>query len=795
MSLTEYLKIFPTLIVYLDRIFRENLVLLLLFFYCIGILFGNSLKVSFIASFFIYVGLFISLIFSKYKKNNLIILITLFFFLFNFSVGYTYLKLNKRSSIKQTNKLITIKAVVLEEPVIDKKISFKAQTLGGKDKLIVKLSKSNKIMPEYGDILILKGKFRIPDVPTNPGQFNYRRYLVIKGISGIFSSKSASLYKKTFGNPLKRVAFYLKKRILKINRKTLPYPYGDLYTGLVFGDHGTKLPEQMSDNYQKVGLTHLLVVSGAQVALLSGILLTIFRSFNMSSKLTFSMITMCNILFYFITGGGASIFRAILMSEIILGIKFMQRRAGFYHILALTALIMLLINPLSLFDVGAYLSFMATLALVFGATKMESFFPEKLPKLFKVTLSISLAPFLFTAPILWFTFRNISPIALVSNLIVINWIEILVVTGFFSTVIGFVFLPLTQVINNFSYLIMKVLNIIVELLAGVPFSVLNISKPNLIVIVLIYFFMFFVLFSMKKRDKKYFGRIIFGGLFLFFLFLIPSFFPSSYLKVTFLDVGQGDSALIETPSGKTILIDGGDISKNFKSGEILFDTGKSIIYPALKAKGINKLDIVITTHFHKDHIGGVPYLLENIPYGIVMDNGRKNHNYFDYKKQIAKNENLNKTAVSSLNIPLEEGITLNILYPHYSVEDMPKGANPNNNSIVCRLSFGEIDFLFMGDLEKEKELELVSMYGKQLESEVLKVGHHGSKTSSSEIFLDSVRPTYAVISCGRKNRFRHPAKSTLWKLKKRKYKSLRTDKQGSIEFITDGKRLLYKTFL
>jgi competence protein ComEC len=720
--------------------------------------------------------------------------------LFNFSSFYTFTKFNLEPKILEIKNKSYLKVRVIEEPEYAKKIKFLAKTIPEKAKILVSLpNKANLGKIHYGDILDISGKFTQPEPATNLGQFDYSKYLKYKGIAGIFRAKTANKIKATIANPCKKLAYYLKNKIVVINKKTLPFPYSEIYTGLVFGDHGITLPKEIQKKFKKVGLTHLLVVSGSQVALLSGILLNIFAAINLSSRTTFSLITLCNILFYFLTGGGASILRAILMSEIALSIKLLRRNSNFYHVLALSAFIMLVINPLYLFDIGAYLSFMATIALIFGVNKLANILPKKWPSKIKLALSLALAPFIFTFPILWFYFQQISPISIIANLIVINAIELLVTLGFFSTIIGFLILPITQVVNNFCFLVIKTLSVIVDFLANIPFGSFNISKPHPIIILALYLIIFFVFDAISKNNLKKLKIYLCFGTCLIALLIIPSLIPGKYLTVTFLDVGQGDAAFIQTPDGKNILIDGGDIFIDFKTGKTIFDTGENIIMPFLRHKGINKLDLVITTHFHSDHVGGVPFVLNNIPIGIALDNNRQNHRYKSYKDAIKINEIQQLPATKDLVFNFNKNISLKILYPFRSFatrvqKNQNSHRNPNNNSVVCKLSYGNIDFLFTGDLEKEKEIELAKIYNNRLEAEVLKAGHHGSATSSSPRFLKFVNPIFSVISVGKKNKFRHPSKSVLTRLKNSNCKILRTDKHGAITFKTDGKKLYFSTY-
>ena len=702
---------------------------------------------------------------------------------------------------KNLDKTVIWTVKVLEPPLQkNNKIKFLAKVLKNKQKILIYAPSKNNTQIKYGDILEARGRLVKPDSPANPGEFNYQQYLKYKQIAALLIAKDVKFLKKGYINPAKKLAYFLKERILVINNQTLPYPYSDIYTGFVFGEHGTDLPDEISENFQKVGLTHLLVVSGAQVALLSGILLTIFQRLNCNNRLIFILISMANIIFYFLTGGGASIFRAVLMNELVLGLKTLQRKTEFYHVFALTALVMLVINPFNLYDVGAQLSFMATFALIFGVPCIQGVLPAKLPVFFKDSLAVSLAPFILTTPIIWFYFNNISLVSLISNLLVINFAEILVVVGFFSSLIGFVFLPLTQILNNFSYLLLVIINRLVDFLAGLPLAQINLKAPHWSVVLIFYFFIIYLLYEVGKtkekpenlRKKTPKRRIFYLGIGLsifLFLIIVPAILPQKYLKVTFLDVGQGDAILIECPNRKTILIDAGMRVIDFRTGKVKRDSGKMIL-SVLKYKGINKLDMAITTHFHLDHWGGMPYLFNNLLIGLVLDNNHKEVIPTDYLKSVEARNITRFKQFDNQKIKLAKDIELWFIYPF---KDYLPEHNENNNSLVVRLSYKDIDFLFTGDLEKEKEILLANIWQEKLDSEVLKLGHHGSNTSSSSEFLNMVKPELAIICVGNKNKFGHPSKKVLQKLRHRNIKFLRTDQSGAIEIITDGKKIFYKS--
>jgi competence protein ComEC len=256
-----------------------------------------------------------------------------------------------------------------------------------------------------------------------------------------------------------------------------------------------------------------------------------------------------------------------------------------------------------------------------------------------------------------------------------------------------------------------------------------------------------------------------------------AFADTSILKAHFIDVGQGDCALIQTPGGKNILVDGGP-------EDDYADAGRDIIVPYLAKLGIKKIDAIFISHAHRDHIGGIPAIIKNFEVGAVYDTGYAYPSpiYEKLLRQINANKITYVQARADTKVVIDPAVEIKILGP-------PKRLpwdDPNNNSMVVRLLYKEISFLFTGDIEADAEDSLVRIYRYGLESNILKVPHHGSKTSCADYFLEAVNPEVAVIPVGRRNRFRHPGPSTVKKLKDFGINVYRNDLDGTVVVDTDG---------
>jgi competence protein ComEC len=294
--------------------------------------------------------------------------------------------------------------------------------------------------------------------------------------------------------------------------------------------------------------------------------------------------------------------------------------------------------------------------------------------------------------------------------------------------------------------------------------------------------------SARRRSRVFFVLLVCS---LMMVLVVPEarvdVLPADRLRVSFIDVGQGDAALIEFPGGRSMLIDAGMWSEEF-------DAGRQIVVPFLKRRGITTLDWFVASHPHADHIGGAASVFESLNVHAVLESGHAVQDpvYLRYRQAMETEQSSVLNASQFDTALVMNGAKVYVLYPQV---DKPAGdssmlyTNLNNISVVVRLVFGETSFLFVGDLEREGEAELVRLFGKFLGSDVLKVGHHGSNTSSTPDLLECVQPRYAVISVGRNNKFRHPSEEVIERLQTLGAEVLRTDEEGAIVFETDGKTL------
>ena len=648
---------------------------------------------------------------------------------------------------------------------------------------------ANALSLQYGERVIIRGRLSPFQNYSNPlMQAAGKAY----GLNASFLEKLPG----TGGHPLKKATLWFSERFNAVLLKILPQKEASLLGSVLLGTSVSPLPQDLKDNYRKAGLIHLLVVSGTQVSILIGVCLSITRILNLPLWLSILITSCFNFLLTVVAGAGASILRAAIRGEItLLGLLF-EREKEFYTALAVSALALLIVDPLSLFDIGFQLSFAATWSLVYVAPVLE----KKMPAM----LAISLGPILVTSPIIAFYFSQVSLGALVSNLLVLPWVEFMVILGFLTTILGFIFLPLAQVLGGTIWLMLTVLDWIAKIIASFPGACFYILAPNLFLMAGYYAALIIFVELLRKDDKLKitakriaFALFLFAAVFVWSQLASATTYGSKELTVTFLDVGQGDSILLEVPDGKKILIDGGGVEpKRGGEKEGKDAVGEKVVVPFLHRKGINSLDMVILTHPHADHLGGLNKVLEEIKVDAVLDSGQvyASRAYQRFKALVAKNQIKYTIARAGQTIafnPEIKGLIFNPVLPFLTMTN----SDPNNNSIVLRLVYGQVSFMLTGDMEKEGEERVLGSGFGPLTSTVLKVGHHGSNTSTSDEFLRRVNPQAAVISVGKNNRYRHPRPETLDKLQKAGVKLYRTDENGAVTVRTDGQTYTIETQL
>lgn len=629
------------------------------------------------------------------------------------------------------------------------------------------------------------GKLEEPQPSSNENAFNYKEYLNRNDMFWILKVETLNL---SSCSPQKKspLSFFrtLRQDGIIYVKDHFPKESAPLAIALLFGERDF-IAEDILNSYQRLGIIHLLAISGLHVGMLGGMI------FYFGIRLGVSREKMTTVLLVFfpcyalITGAAPSVIRAVFMMVLFLALK---KWSHLFSILTVDLISIVFIlytffSPLIIYDVGFQLSFSVSFSLILSAPILIKRMKNPISLLIATSFICQLA----ATPIMFYYFYEVSLISVFANAIFVPLFSLLILPAifilfllhlFFGAVINLFVYPLNAIIVWMDYTASS--------LALIPFAIITLGRPSFFVFFLYIFFLslFFSLWE-RRRGKKWFIRILCLPITVF-LFHASSNILSPYGEVTFLDVGQGDSILIKLPHGKgNYLIDtGGTLRFNTEEWKIRqkqYDVGKDVVVPYLKSKGITTIHKLILTHGDGDHIGGASEIIKQLNVKEII---------LPITDELSELEKDLLLAAKRRKIPfrftkageawkMDESV-FQVLSPHDGME-----AERNNGSIVLFANIGGLKWLFTGDLEEEGEEKLTSHYEK-LKVDVLKVGHHGSKSSTSVQLLDKINPKLAVISVGKNNRYGHPNRDVMKNLHERNVKILRTDQHGAITYFFKG---------
>lgn len=588
----------------------------------------------------------------------------------------------------------------------------------------------------FGDKIYIEGEISVPNNNTIPNNFNYKDYLYHKYIYYIIKIDKIKTISKN-DNIFLNIKNSIYKRIDKIK-------YNDYLYAFILGK-SYYIDSEVLNNYKINGITHLFALSGLHVSMFSSIILFILKKIKLSEKLSYIITSLFLIFFAFIASFTPSIIRSVLFFILssINNVYYLYVKPK--YLLYIVFSILIFINPFYIYDTGFILSFCISFFILLFNEK------NKINNNLLSILVISILSTLSSLPIIINMSYEINILGFINNLFFIPYVTYIV----FPLSIIVVFISKLSFILNF-------LIIIMEYISKVSSNILNVKLifPKMSLFLIIIYYVLLILIVKKINLKKIFI------IYLSFLYFRCNFDKNNY--VYFIDVGQGDSALIVTKNNKSILIDtGGKVGSNYS-------LMKSNVIPFFKSIGIRKLDYLFITHGDYDHAG----------YGIDLVNNFNVKNRFTNKGKynlLEKKLNIKSFNNSYIKIDNVEIYSLNSkLYN-----------NENSDSLVLLVIIDNYKLLFMGDASINTEKDIMNNYDIG-DVFILKVGHHGSKTSSSEEFINSVNPKYSIISVGKNNKFGHPNKEVLDNLSNSKI--YRTDIDGSIMFKIKKDKLRIETY-
>ena len=619
-------------------------------------------------------------------------------------------------------------------------------TIKGKEKVLGNFYSKNKINIHLGDKIKVSGIISEPTNPTLKNTFNYKKYLNNKNIYHIIKIVSIKVISKN-KNIYYKVKEFVYKR-LNHNKYLCTFIVGDKFY----------LSQEIKNTYQENGISHLFAISGMHITLLSNIIMKILSTLKVKENRRYLISTIILIFYLLIVGISPSILRGVLFF-----IVFKYNNLYYFYIkptnlFILVLSISLLINPKYIFEVSFQYSYLISFTLIY----MSEFLTSK--NYFISLLKTSIISSIVSLPITLYNFYSINILSIIYNLFFIPLITIVV---FPLSLITFLF-PQLMPIYNFITDIMENISI---LLSKIKLGKLVFMRIHPIFYILYLIIIFIAFYFIKKNNYKYIYLLL-------FILLIHYIYPSinNDVFINFIDVGQGDSILIH--NSKNILIDTGGKESNTNDNSIVFN--KTI--PYLKSLGIKKIDYLILTHGDYDHMGESINLVEKYKVKKVIFNCGGVNNL---EKELIKKLNKNKISYYSCinELDLENNRLFFLQTKEYD--------NENDNSNVIYTELDGYKFMFMGDASVTTEHEILDKYNLS-DIDVLKVGHHGSRTSSSKEFINEINPKYSVISVGKNNRYGHPNKEVLENLEYSKI--YRTDSDGSIMFKIKNNNLKVETY-
>jgi competence protein ComEC len=648
----------------------------------------------------------------------------------------------------------------------------------------IKSEEEKKKLKHYlspGLIFKVNGKLEEPSLSTNENGFNYKRYLEQKQIYWILKPDTLSIILDETASPtilttLKKVrAGGIRYIETHFPKETIP-----LAVALLFGSSDF-LSQNLMDDYRELGIVHLLAISGLHIAILVAIVYYILLRIGLTRENSMVILLVCLPIYCVLTGASPSVNRSVVMTMLLLIGKRWGKRGRFLAIdvISITFLMYLFINPYVIFNVGFQLSFLVAFILLLSAPHILK--DTKQPV--SLLLATSYLSMIGSAPILLYFFYEFSIISVFVNLLYIPVFNVvllpyLLFVFVLHLLLGSFMDPMLYPLNE----IIQMTNNLTDKIASLPWNTIVLGKPSLLLLLLYGwgFFLFFVQWEKGVKGMKKYLLFIFP----FFLFLGQYTLTNFSLdgEITFLDVGQGDCIYIRLPFGKgDYLIDtGGSLTfekQPWQEKDHAFDVGEDTVVPFLKSKGVTTIDKLILTHGDADHAGSAEVILQEMKVKELVLPDRKEKNDLEIKLiGMAQSEDI---AVQFVHAGNSWRVGKNRFYILSPEEDSQ--GDSNDGSIVLYTELGGLKWLFTGDLEADGEAKLIKR-NPTLSVDVLKVGHHGSKSSTSEEFLETISPRWAIISVGENNRYQHPHQEVLDRLLERQMIIYRTDLFGAITY-------------
>jgi competence protein ComEC len=736
---------------------------------------------------FLFLFFFYLFLLHKYKrfthKHLMIIIVFAFIFMM---IGKHEAAENKSKLPESTSSFLL---QYIEDPKIDGDLlQIQTKEKRYNEKLILRYSIKSEKEKEYfqnqtfyGVICQVSGTMSKPKISKNPNGFNYRRYLESKQIFWIVEAdQNPLLFCKRESKSLLTSIKQLRFSGIRYLEKNFPIEIASLSAALIFGDRELFYSDVLED-YQKTGIVHLLAISGLHVSLLIGMVYYLGIRAGLTRQFMINCLLLILPIYVLLTGATPSVIRAALMIFLVLFVKKWDKHLHLVPIdaISLTFIIYVFIQPMIIFDIGFQLSFSVSFAIILSAQQVLNEHQNSWMKLLATSIVAQLA----AMPFLLYHFFELSLIGVFANIVYIPLFSFVYLPAvYFLFFFQLMFDKTPSILTYLMNKIITIFNKVISWIGDLHFAAFVPGKPNL------FFLLFYVLticlifYIWETKKGPNWKKKVLGLLIILFTIQPTWNWLRPFGEITMIDVGQGDSILIHLPfRNGTYLIDtGGTVNFNedkWRQRSKPFEVGRDVVVPFLKGKGITTIDKLILTHGDMDHVGGAVSIINELKVKEILLPSVADPS--DAEHRIMKLANKKKIPVRKVY----EGNSWRNKYGQFYILAPEKNfvGERNGGSIAIFAIIGGLTWYFGGDLDIEGEQKIIKNYP-NLNIDVIKVGHHGSKTSSSKEFLQKTTPQIALISVGENNRFGHPHQEVLNRLNEKKITIYRTDMHGAVTY-------------
>lgn len=635
-----------------------------------------------------------------------------------------------------------------------------------------------------GQIYYVTGQQVEPSIPAHRYGFLMERYLQSKGARGIVEIDNMTLVgaKKTLLQPIYEQRFWLKEHI----ERTFPPSLAAEAQALLIGLQ-ENVDEELNRAYQKLGITHLFAISGLHVALVSYLFFQLLLRLGVRREVANSLLLILLPIYAVLVGGAPSIWRAVTVVEFIMLAQYFRWKIPMDDALSLSLLLFLLMEPGAIYQIGFQLSYLATYSLVYSSrilARYENFWIQS----FFITFVCQILVY----PLLLHHFFEISLSSFIANIFFVPLFSFIILPVNLILLMGsFIPLPINHVILAVYEPLRTWLTELILVMQQPIMQMWNPGKPSLFWLVILYISVFVTFYFLDKGANM--KRILATLLIPAIIFHFQTYLHGD-LKIAFVNVGQGDCIVIEMPYRKSVvMIDAGGLlrfsQESWKERDTPYEVGRQVVVPYLKGRGIQKIDTFVLTHADADHVEGAEEVLREVRVSEVhvTPNSLEKAVMNDFLEELANTKTTIKEKMAGDGWQIGD-VRFDYIWPQDTTYE------GNNDSLVLLVRKGAFKALFTGDLEQEGETEIVRLYSMAIERlDVLKAGHHGSKTSSTEVFVQQTFPKIVIFTAGENNRYRHPHIDVVNRFEQRQIPYLTIGEVGTVELYVKHDQVRFET--